>query len=460
MSTLVHRQVFLYPFASQLARDGAASTLRLATYRTGKDASPFFFEGRLANPQRTAELLRSVMTVVQSRFHIPAAMLGRILAEADPVVTANDDRLRFEGFSACCGAYARLDLLADAFDGDVRGRGTTNVDFNQPMLAALARVKRTDDVSLAVGADRVVLKQQTSDVVEKKVKLPARWMKGFVEVQAVQSRMQHVHQIGAIHALRFFRSLPRMKTNRRTTFVTRSGQGLRLSQVETKDGVRVGGLERLRVLEPLARNADGLDVYSDEATGASAWTLTFSDCLFHLVISPEVWRGFSGEGQALQSLAQADESLLPAVKASLKWQSVLDRDQIAKASKRTPDEIDFALQTLGTRGLVGFDLSEQAYFHREMPFDLSLVEKLQPRLIAARKLIDADKVRLQKRTKTTVDFTVDGSGVEHRVSVRSGKEATFKCTCPWYNRHGVSRGPCKHILAAQIMLAELETDAT
>jgi hypothetical protein len=454
MSALAYESIFRYPFPSKVDRHGATQTLRLATFRTGEDASPFFFEGRLTNPQRTAELLRAVMNVVRSRFHIPAAMLGRILAEADPVVTANDDRLRFEGFSACCGAYARLDLLAPAFEGQVSGRGTTNVDFNQAMLAALARVKPSDDVRLAVGVDQVVLKKQATEVVERKVKLPVRWMKGFVEVQAVQSRMRHVHRIGSVQALRFFRSLPRMKTHRRATYVAGSGQGLRLSQVEAQDSVRVGGLERLRVLESLVRNAERLDVFADEVTGASGWTLTFSDCRFHLVISPEVWRGFSGEGQVLRSLASAEEAALPKVRASLNWQSVIDRDQLARTAKLEPATVSGALNLLGTRGLVGFDVAEQAYFHREMPFDISQVEKLQPRLNDARKLIDANQVRLQKQTKTSAEFQVAGSGVEHRVSITSGEETAFKCTCPWYNKHGVERGPCKHILAAQIVLEE------
>jgi len=458
MSALNCEQIFRYPFPSQLDRVGSNPTLRLATFKTGKEASPFFFAGELQNPKRTAELLRSLMTVVQSRFHIPAAMLGRILAEADPVVTANDDRLRFEGFSACCGAYARLDLLSDAFEGDITGRGTTNVDFNQPMLAALARVRKNDSIELAVGADKVVLKKQSGDVVEKKVKLPTRWMKGFVEVQSVQSRMKLVHEVSALHAMRFFRSLPRMKTHRRATYVTRSGQGLRLSQVQSRDGVRVGGLERLRVLEPLAKNAEQLDVYADELTGGSAWTLRFSDCRFHLVISPEVWRGFSGEGQALQSLATANKSALPKVRAALKWQSVIEPKKLSKSSKLKLSEVEGALKVLGTRGLVGFDLSEQAYFHREMPFDISQVEKLQPRLVAARKLIDNDKIRQSKQTKTIVEFQVAGSGVEHRVSIRAGKTTSFKCTCPWYNKHGIKRGPCKHILAAQILLEDAQAE--
>jgi len=162
-----------------------------------------------------------------------------------------------------------------------------------------------------------VLKQRAGDVVEKKVSLPVRWMRGLVEVQAVQSRMEHVHRIAGIQAFRFFRALPRMKTHRRATFVTKSGQGLRLSQVESRDGVRVGGLERLRVLEALAKNADQLDVFADHETGASGWVLSLPDSRFHVVLSPEVWRGFSGEGQALSTLARKNKEALPKVRAML-----------------------------------------------------------------------------------------------------------------------------------------------
>lgn len=452
MSAITEFRLLKYPFPSYLTDVGRTRKLCLATFRDGRESTPFFFEGKLLKPKRTAEMLRSIMMVVQSRFHIPAAMLSRILAESDPVVTCNDDLLRFEGFSACCGVYVRTDLLPAAFHGKVHGRGTTNVDFNPPMLSALARIKSGDDVSLAVGADKVVLKQMANEVVEKKVTLPIRWMKGFVEVQAVQSRMQHVHQVNGIQAFRFLRSLPRVKTHRRATFVTAAGSGLRLSQVETSGAVRVGGLERLRVLESLARKAEQLDVYADPLTGASGWVLSFSDCLFHLVISPEVWRGFSGEGQALDSLTAANKADVPRVRARLKWQSVIDRSSVAKSTGLSDAAVDAALNTLGTRGLVGFDLQAQSWFHREMPFDVSQVEKLQPRLIAARKLLDEQKVRLHDRTQSAADVRVQSSDVEHRVTVDTRDEVSYKCTCPWFNKHKNERGPCKHILAARILL--------
>ena len=118
--------------------------LQFATSSPLISKPPHFFSGQLIRPRRTAGLLRGLMNIVRSRFHIPAAMLNRILAESDPVVTCSDDRLRFDGFSACCGAYARIDLLPDSVDGETFGRGTTNVDFNQPMLTALAKIRDND----------------------------------------------------------------------------------------------------------------------------------------------------------------------------------------------------------------------------------------------------------------------------------------------------------------------------
>lgn len=429
---------------------GAANTL-----------PPHFFSGQLIKPRRTAGLLRALMSVVKSRFHVPAAMLSRILAESDPVVTCSDERLRFEGFSACCGAYARVDLLPGAVAGHTFGRGTTNVDFNQPMLTALAKIKDSDRVELNVGTDRVQLKRNAESVVEKKVALPVRWLKGFVEVQVCQSRMTLVHDVDGREAARFLRGLPRMKTNRRETFVVAAGQGLRLSQLPARNSVRVGGLERLHVLEDIVADADRMRVYADEVTGASAWELAFRDCRFCLVISPEVWRGFSGEGQALASIASAQwDKILALVRSQLTWNAVIDEEDLhrrvaAQASGLAIDAemIRGGLAALGTQGLVGFDLAEGCWFHRELPFDLKSVDKQHPRLKDARKLLADNKVRLGKRSSQQIEVLVHSSGVDHRVRLMA-EEA--KCTCPWFAKHGSSRGPCKHILASQMFVESLE----
>ncbi len=441
---------YRYPFASEAVATSAGMDLRLAT--SGPDESEAeYFRGKLTQPRRAADLLRGLVEVVQSRFYIPPAMLSRILALADPVVTCGDDVLRFEAFSACCGAYARADFLPPALDGERTGRGTTNVDFNAPMRAALARVRDSDDVGLAVGSGAVELSRGGESVVERKVALPLRWLKGFVEVQAYQSRMERKLEAPGPEAVRFLRGLPR-SAGPGAAWVAPAGRGLRLSQTKPSGGVRLAGVGRLRVLEALARHARSLRVYADEGSGASAWELVLDEARFHLVVSPDVRRGFSGEGQVLSALAVGRwAEALPRLRASLRWETRIDADAVAQAFSFGRDEVNAAIAALGSRGLVGFDLAEGAYFHRELPFDLELVESLHPRLNDARQLVAGGGVRVVRRDGERVEGIVPGTDVEHRV-VLAGDAAT--CTCPWYAKHRAERGPCKHVLAVQLLVDE------
>src|ERR1700675_2616506 len=95
----VHEQTYRYPFASDIVGAGDRRQLRLAT-SGGPASNPRFFRGRLLLPVLAADLLLTPRDGARSRFHVPAAMLARILELADPVATCADDRLRFEAFSA------------------------------------------------------------------------------------------------------------------------------------------------------------------------------------------------------------------------------------------------------------------------------------------------------------------------------------------------------------------------
>lgn len=442
---------YRYPQASTLEATPAGAHLRLATWSARGSPHPHFFEGRLTRPGRAADLLRGLVEVVQSRFYLPPAMMARIMAQADPVVTGSGDLLRFEAFSACCSTYGRVDFLPQAIDGTWHGRGTTNVDFNSPMRAALARIRDADQVNLAVGNDELSLRKGDEAIVERKVALPVRWLKGFVEVQAYQARMVRKLEIAGFEAARFVRSLPRGKATS-NGWVVPSGRGLRLSQVASRGGIRVGGAQRLHILDDLSPHARLMRIYSDEQNQASAWELVLDEARFTLTLSPDVSRGFSGEGQVLTALASRQwHETLPRVHASLKWDSRIEAGTLAAACSLEPRLVAAALGVLGTRGLVGFDLAEGAYFHRELPFDLDKVEALEPRLVDARKLIDSGAVRIERRDSATgtVEAAVRGTDVEHLVRIGTDGD---RCTCPWFAKHRNERGPCKHILAVQITL--------
>ena len=113
--------------------DGRAE-VSLAT-SGGREDNPYFFTGFLGAPRQTAQALLVVAEVARTRYYEPPTMVAARIAAADPVVTSNLDRLRFESFSACAGVYARLDLEPGVLDGRPPEWGTTNVDFNPPMRA-------------------------------------------------------------------------------------------------------------------------------------------------------------------------------------------------------------------------------------------------------------------------------------------------------------------------------------
>jgi hypothetical protein len=78
--------------------------------------------------------------VARTRYYEPPQMVAARIRAADPVVTSNVDRLRFESFSACAGVYARLDLDPDSLDGAPaewgRPTSTSTRRCEQPSLAS------------------------------------------------------------------------------------------------------------------------------------------------------------------------------------------------------------------------------------------------------------------------------------------------------------------------------------
>lgn len=413
---------------------------------------PFFFAGQLTEPKRAASSMLTLSRIARSRFHLPPAMLARVLREADPVVTASADRLRMESFSACCGVYARLDLLPEAMDGEVLGRGTTNVDFNPTMRAELAKVVDADGLRLSVGREEVRARRGAHpEVVERKVPLPLRWFKGFLAVQSIQSEMTMKLDVSGSNARRFLRAVP-CDSPRGDVWVTGAGKGLRITTRGGANAVQVGGIARLRVLDDLVRHAKRLRVYASDG-GYSAWELHLGEARFTVLLSAETWRGFSGEGIALREAASAEwAERIPHLRAALSWNSRIPAAEIAKAAGVAQELAPVALAALGARGLVGYDLADECYFHRELPFAMDLVDAVHPRLVNARALVEEGGVlRVTRHADSSAEATVRGSGVVHTVHLQ-GDEG--RCTCPWFSKNQGQRGPCKHVLALQIVLEE------
>ena len=443
MAATAVNYAYRYPFESAVLESTSAPAMRLATSLDGT-SDDLFFDGSLKQPALVGKCLTVLSSIVRTRFYQPLDPMM-----LDPVVTSGGGMLRFEGFSSCCGVYARVDLAPQAFDTDLRGKGTTNVDFNDAMRTALRRLSDSDNAKLQVGGEGVTLRTNDDKVVERKVKLPVRWIKGFCEVQAYQPRMTPHFELNQNDARTLFRAFPKGSKARRPVHITRTGRTMRLASRSQRGSVQLEGAERVRVLEPLIPHTKQLNIWYDEDAGTSGWELQFDIGRMFALVSPELNRGFSGEGQMLSRLATGQwQSAMPAVTDSLNWQSHIDINDISRDSQLAEAEVESALAVLGARGLVGFDVSSNKYFHRVLPFDMDKVEKQQPRLVAARKLIEADGVTLFEETADGPNFQVAGTDVEHFVRLRPDGD---RCTCQWFNRYQGHRGPCKHILAARIV---------
>jgi hypothetical protein len=439
-------QTYSYVAPSSVASTAGRTEVSLAT-SGGSAEHPWFFSGFLGAPRQTAQALLVVAEVARTRYYEPPQMVRARILAADPVVTSNLDRLRFESFSACAGVYARLDLEPGLLGEAPRDWGTTNVDFNPPMRAALAGVHDADAMLMHVGHDEVRVATLGGSAVERKVPLPARWLKGFAEVQVACSRMVAAHELTAVEARRFLQSLPRTRS-RTVAWATPAGRGLRLASRRSAGAVCLAGPERLRLLEKLLPFARALRAYGPvgvEGHGAepSSWEMELEGARVVFAVSPELFRGFSGEGAVLSDLANADDAAVDAVADALHGEPAVDPARVADDTGLDRPAVQSALVALGAAGRVGYDLATSAFFHRELPFDREALEAMHPRLLGARQLVEAGAVRLDE----------DGSSA----SVASGDaeylvrfdDSGSRCTCAWYAKHRGERGPCKHVLAAE-----------
>lgn len=437
--------IYNYSRSSSLVRKDALEELFLAQYseiQKNIDA-PCFFWGNVGQPFILARCLITLSNIVKSSFNLSPFQMALL---KDPIVTAGNERLRFEGFSHCAGVYARVDVLPDGLDGEFLENGTTNVDFNQPMITALGSIRPNEKIILSVGEKEVGLYTEEKKIVERKVPLPEKWIKGLGTVQIYLSESEKQHTFNKIQTQQLFRGMPKGVVKSDYYLIVRGNKPM-FSPVKSADAVCIGGLHRLRLLEPLLPYIDNMQVFSHSNMQSTTWQLYMGNIRFSFSLSRESWRGFSGEGALLDSLT---------TEVPDEWIDALDKYAYANQSfngTALAVEENISLSTtenitgrLAAMGLLGFDLDENEFFYRRLPFKLSRILGLNPRMKNAEKLIEGGKVEILNKNKERTEARVQGTGVHHTVILENEKE---RCTCEWFSKYQGERGPCKHVLAVK-----------
>lgn len=426
--TIAIEQLYRYNGSSAAALEGDRLVVDLAT-AGGCGTNPVLAEGFVIPSHAAARALLLVAKVASTRFWTPPNMVAAAIRAADPVVTASPEGLNFESFSLCCGVYCRFDLDVDAFDGTIHRHGTTNVDVNAPLRASLSRVAEGDPLLLKVGVDDLSITTMDDRIIEKRVPLPERWRRGFAEVSTAQSVLEPFLTLQPAGLRRFVEGLPK-ETDHQPGWVTRSGDSARCSTRPSPGAISLGGASRLRVIRevaPLIRSLTGFGQpgtrVDSSGAGSTAWVAEIPGGRVTIALSPGPARGFSGEGSLLLALATA--------------------------RRGAGGELDPRVQQLAdaSAGRLGYDVSKADWFARDLPFDLSVVDRAGGRLENARALVGAGSVVIDgNRMGAIVNSGLDA----YRVRLVDDE---WRCTCPWWGKHRDDRGPCKHVLATVMSLA-------
>jgi hypothetical protein len=444
MSEIITYQ-YLKP--SALNKSNSFDELFLAKYsEVQKKNVSCFFLGRLTEPYTTARCLLALSNVVQSSFNLSPFQLALL---KDPIVTAGNEKIRFEGFSHCAGVYARVDILSDGHDGEFLENGTTNVDFNQPMISALSSIHKNENILLSIGQKEVALHKEYEKITERKVPLPVKWIKGLTSVQMFLAESEKVHSFNRMQALQLFKTIPTGKPKTDYYLLIRGGKPL-FSPVKTNDAITIGGVHRLKLIEPLLAIADELRVFPHATMQSTTWQVYIGPVRFTLSLSRDAWRGFSGEGAALESLIEDIPD---------QWVEQLDNYSYANQEFNSTlfainegldmQKVENITGRLSAIGLLGYDLDENNFFYRRLPFKLSRIMSLNPRLKDAEKLLQEGKVNIVSQQDNKIEAQVEGSGVKHMVILNGDKE---QCTCTWFSKNQGERGICKHILAVKKLM--------
>ncbi|WP_268846130.1 SWIM zinc finger family protein [Flavobacterium aestivum] len=405
---------------------------------------PCFFWGSLTDPYVTAKCWSTIAKVVRSSFGpIPPSL-------RDPIVSAGSERLRFEGFSSCNGVYVRLDMKPEAVDGEFIANGTTNVDFNDPMLNALNAIQKNEKVTLAVGQQDVQVITSKAKVVEKKVTLPMRWIKGLTSVQLYLADMDLKFELNKIQTIQLFQSLP--KGNIKGDFyITKRAGKFMFSTLATNDSVRIGGVQRLRLLEGILAIVDKIYIHESSDKQTCAIVAEFGKMQLLMAFSPDSYRGFSGEGNVLETMTEdLPIEWVYGLNSLLKSNEMFDPTMLSIENDIDFGTMDNLTSNLSSMGLLGYDLSEKAHFYRRLPFKTERILSLNPRLKNAKKLIDNEDIEILDRKANYIEARVKGSGVQHKVIIDNNSQ---RCTCDWFTAYQGKRGICKHILAVKMTIS-------
>ena len=437
--------------ASSLFNGNLTLSIAPALTPEGVEENPLFFNGEIVNPTVVSGGLLVLADIVSTRYfkYVP-------VDQRDPILSAQGDRLRAECFSACNGVYARMDIFQSTLDGEIL-YGTTNVDIGSKLRKSLFEIKQGDRLKFRIGDEgwKVLHSKKleygsvlTDILIQRPVKMPDRWIRALGNCAVLHQNMKYKFHVEGMQAKAFIAMLPPATGKEQSGWLSPTKSGVMLKLREEKNSVYISGLHRLSALKRVMNNVNAIYFYApaNGEKGQMMLEVCMTGANITLSLTAKSYEAYSGEGALLDSLSDIKVSeSADKIDDILNFDPKLDLDKMSKSTGLIKDDMYKALELLAVSGKLGFDVRENAFFHRELPDDPDRVLKDNPRLEAARELAE-DTVY----TEDNVWHVKSGDTVYRVIYPTDCRTENAKCTCTWYLRHQNGRGPCKHILAVKL----------
>jgi len=396
----------------------------------------------------------------------------------DPVITVHPDQIFFECFSKDESSYGRLAASYNVFHelGD-RANGTTNIDYSEKLYSEFQKIRSYKTTSLDI--DPGGFNVQTSmeaQYREVKIDLPDTWVRGFLQVSAAATLKANVVELHPmdVHNLCFvLRRNKELFGPRSLRFKLTPGgpvsvvvepwnhvvQMPRSRQTDGNGGeIRVWGRRRLHILERLLPRAKRVRVFLLGTGLPTYWVVDLGELSFTLGLSGWTQNNWSESGNfdLMAAREDVDDITRQRVFDELgKTWLATPEDLAAKTNLSTPI-VASALAGWVQAGRAIYDLDKGVYRKRELTRDPLPMDKLRfanPREEAAAQLLARGKIAIDK-----VD-TNEGLALTGRVQDRAklyAVELVFdgdrrlvegECSCDYFIRNRLHKGPCEHMLA-------------
>ncbi|BAY08756.1 SWIM zinc finger family protein [Calothrix sp. NIES-2098] len=403
----------------------------------------------------------------------------------DPVITIHPDEIFFECFSVDESTYGRLGASYEVFTKISEfACGTTNVDYSASLYNEFQKIRSYKTTQLQVDPSGFEVQTTNEDAYkEVKIDLPDSWVRGFLQVSSAMclpATQFDLHPMDIYNMCFVLRRHKERQGPRSIRYHLKPGEPVRLVfepwDIEVvchrspylghePQTIRVWGRRRLNILERLIPIARKFTVHLLGTGMPSFYVADLGDMSFTLGLSGWTANDWSQAGNfdLMAPRTDVDEWTQKIIFDALRENWVETADSLAQRLGISRTAIMGALSAYTQAGSVIYDLNKQVYRVRELSREPLPVERLRfanEREEKAARFLHQNSVKVtsvsDKDGILILQGRVRGKGKTYIPSLTIDRDERIiqaECTCSWYQRHQLYKGPCEHMLALRMQFA-------